>query len=86
MVRAMGPQQIIALILDALQLVIVADALLSWLMSADKFPRSFTTQITDPLYAPIRALISPDKTGGMDLSPILMLFLIHFMKSMLAGH
>lgn len=72
-------------ILRALQLIIIADALLSWFQPVDQFPRSFTTRITDPLYAPIRALIGPDKTGGIDLSPLLMLLLLNFMQNMLAG-
>ncbi len=70
-------------VLRGLQLIIFADAILSWLMTPEQFPRSFTTRITDPLYAPIRAVIGPDKTGGIDISPIAMLLLLNFMQNML---
>lgn len=74
---------LIFLILTALQWLIIIDAVLSWVMPAEKFPRSFTIQITDPLYAPIRAILSPQRTGGIDLSPLAVLLLIHVMRSML---
>ncbi|HEX7480829.1 MAG TPA: YggT family protein [Polyangiales bacterium] len=72
-------------LLKALKLIIIGDALLSWFMpNKEQFPRSFTSQVTDPLYAPIRAVIGPDKTGGLDLSPIAMLLLLDLMERMLA--
>jgi len=67
----------------ALKWTILIDVLLSWLMPPDKFPRSITTQVTQPLYAPIRAVLRPDKTGGLDFSPLLILLLLHFMENML---
>jgi YggT family protein len=74
---------LVFLALSALKFVVIADAILSWVMSAEQFPRSLTLQITDPLYAPIRALIGPDKTGGIDISPLAMLLLLNFMEKML---
>jgi uncharacterized protein YggT (Ycf19 family) len=41
-----------------------------------------TTQITDPLYAPIRAILRPERMG-IDVSPIVVLMLIYAMESML---
>jgi uncharacterized protein YggT (Ycf19 family) len=67
----------------ALELLIIADAIFSWIMPPDQFPRSLTTSITEPLYAPIRALIGPDKLGGIDISPLAMLLLLHLMRNML---
>jgi uncharacterized protein YggT (Ycf19 family) len=67
----------------ALKAVIFIDVILSWLMPPEKFPRSLTGQITDPLYAPIRAVLRPDRTGGIDFSPLIILMLIHFMENML---
>lgn len=75
----------IASILYALQLLILVDAILSWMMGPEQFPRSLTARITDPLYAPIRAIIGPDKLGGFDVSPIVMLLLLRAMQSMLAS-
>jgi YggT family protein len=72
------------LILVALEVLIVVDVVLSWVMPDNsKFPRSLTTQITDPLYAPIRAILQPSKMGGLDLSPMIVLLLIQMMQRML---
>jgi uncharacterized protein YggT (Ycf19 family) len=79
----MNLPEILMLAITALKWLIFIDVILSWLMPAEKFPRSLTTQITDPLYAPIRAVLRPDKTGGIDFSPLLILLLIHFMENML---
>jgi uncharacterized protein YggT (Ycf19 family) len=71
-------------ILTALKYVILADVVLSWVIpDADRFPRNWTRQITDPLYAPIRALLKPERSGGLDFSPMLVLLLIYAMESML---
>jgi YggT family protein len=75
---------LIGSILSLLQLIVVADAILSWVMpDSTKFPRNITTQITDPLYAPIRAILRPERMG-LDVSPIIVLVLIHVMRMMLA--
>jgi YggT family protein len=71
-------------VLDALWWIIVIDAVLSWVMPQDKFPRSLTTQITDPLYSPIRSVLSPEKTGGFDVSPLAILFMIWLAKHFVA--
>jgi YggT family protein len=75
---------LISNILTALQLLIVVDAILSWVMpDSTKFPRNLTTQITDPLYAPIRAILRPERMGGLDISPIIVFMLIKLMQSMI---
>lgn len=74
---------ILMLVLTGLKWLIFIDVILSWLMPPEKFPRSITTQITDPLYAPIRAILRPDRTAGIDFSPLLILLLIHLMENML---
>ena len=80
----MIPASILLLILKALKYLIFADVLLSWIMpDADRFPRSFTRQITDPLYAPIRAILRPERMGGLDVSPLLILILLQVMEGML---
>jgi YggT family protein len=74
---------IIGTILLVLTLLIFADVLLSWTMPPDRFPRTLTAQVTEPLYAPIRALLKPERMGGLDLSPMVLLFLIYAMQKML---
>ncbi|MDH5670761.1 MAG: YggT family protein [Myxococcales bacterium] len=77
-------EELIAMVLTALKVVIFVDVIASWVLpDPSRFPRNITGQITDPLYAPIRALIKPEKTGGLDLSPLLVLVLIQFMESTL---
>jgi uncharacterized protein YggT (Ycf19 family) len=71
------------LVITGLKWLIIIDAFLSWIMPEDKFPRSLTNQITQPLYAPIRAVLKPEHTGGFDLSPMLMILLLVAMQSML---
>lgn len=75
---------IFMLILTALQYLIFADVILSWVMpDTTRFPRNITGQITEPLYAPIRALLRPERTGGLDFSPMIVLLLLHAMEVML---
>jgi YggT family protein len=75
---------ILMAVLVGLKWLVFIDVILSWVMpNEDQFPRSLTRQITDPLYAPIRAIIRPEKTGGLDFSPLAILLLIHLMQNML---
>lgn len=65
---------LVLFILQGLRLLVFADVLLSWLVrDPAQFPRNITTQITAPLYAPIRAILNPQKTGGFDLAPLIIL-------------
>jgi YggT family protein len=71
-------------LLRVLEYSILADALLSWVApDRDQFPRSVTSQIADPLCAPFRKLIGPERTGGMDLSPLVTMILLQVMQKML---
>jgi YggT family protein len=71
-------------LLRVLEYTILADALLSWVLpNKEEFPRSLTSQIAEPLCAPFRKLISPERTGGMDLSPIAAMIALQLMRSLL---
>jgi uncharacterized protein YggT (Ycf19 family) len=71
-------------LLRVLEYTILADALLSWVFpNKETFPRSVTSQIADPLCAPFRKLIGPDRMGGMDLSPIAAMITLQLMSSLL---
>ncbi|HKU42030.1 MAG TPA: YggT family protein [Polyangiales bacterium] len=73
------------LLLKALEFVVIADALLSWFApNKESFPRSLTSQIADPLCAPFRALVGPERLGGMDLSPIAVILLLQVMGNVIA--
>ena len=77
---------IIDAIISLLYIIVIADVVLSWVMpDKSEFPRNITTQITDPLYAPIRAVIDPQKLGGLDISPIIVFMILGAMRGMLGG-
>lgn len=72
-------------LLKVLEFVVIADALLSWFApNKETFPRSLTSQIADPLCAPFRALVGPERLGGMDLSPIAVIITLQVMGNMIA--
>lgn len=73
------------MLLQALMVLIIADAVLSWIMPPSKFPRSFTSRLTDPLYAPIRKVLNPEKMGGFDLSPLILIFAIQALRSLIVN-
>ena len=80
------------LLLRVLSYVIIAQAILSWLVAFNvintynDFVRSFLSaldRITEPLYRPIRRIL-PD-FGGIDFSPIVVLLLIYIVRILLSG-
>lgn len=77
------PMEYLFLALKLVSWVIIADAILSWFVARDKFPRSLTSQMTEPLYRPIHKVLDPAKTGGFDLAPLVILVAIQLITSML---
>jgi YggT family protein len=84
--------QILDLLLRVLSYIIIAQAILSWLVAFNvinthnDFMRSFLNaldRITEPLYRPIRRIL-PD-FGGIDFSPIVVLLLIYVARILLGG-
>jgi YggT family protein len=84
--------QVFDLLLRVLSYIIIAQAILSWLIAfnvintTNDFVRSFLQaldRITEPLYRPIRRIL-PD-FGGIDFSPIVVLLLIYIARILLAG-
>ncbi len=77
---------LLLLIIQGLKFIIVVDVILSWVTrDPEMFPLSFTRRITGPLYAPIRAVLDPRKTGGVDLSPLIVLILLSALSRLLMG-
>lgn len=69
--------------LQGLSILVLVDVIASWLVGPDQFPRSLTAPITEPLYAPFRAILPPEKMGGLDLSPIGVFFAIRAVSHLL---
>jgi len=76
--------EIVVRTLQALSLVVIADALLSWVQGPDKMPRKMFRALTEPMYAPIHRIINPRMTGGIDFSPLLMIVLLNFLANVLS--
>ncbi|HYU16915.1 MAG TPA: YggT family protein [Candidatus Acidoferrum sp.] len=61
--------------------VIIAAALISWVSPDPRNPIvMFLRQATEPVLAPIRRLLPPGKTGGLDLSPLIVVVAIQFVE------
>ena len=68
-------------ILDVYSYVIIASALISWVSPDPRNPIvMFLRQITEPVLSPVRRLLPPWKTGGLDLSPLIVLIAIQFVE------
>lgn len=73
-------------LLDLYSAIIIIRALLSW-FNLD--PRNQLVQvlsmITEPILAPLRALVPPQRLGGLDVSPVIALVAIQLIKRFLIG-
>ena len=68
-------------LLEIYAYVIIAAALLSWVSPDPRNPIvMFLRQITEPVLVPVRRLLPPWKTGGLDLSPVIVLIAIQFVE------
>jgi YggT family protein len=73
--------------------VIIASAILSWLIAFNVVNRyndivrsiwNLVTALTEPLLRPIRGIIP--NLGGIDISPVILLLFIGFIKSLIDGY
>ena len=82
----MGLAYLIHLVIRALIIVIIADALLSWAPELRYRWRELTRiieSITNPILAPFRRLIPPSKTGGLDVSPLLAIIALQILEGII---
>ncbi len=84
--------QIIDMLLWLLTIIIIGQAILSWLVAFNvinthnDFVRSLLyalERLTDPLYRPIRRVL-PD-FGGIDFSPMVVLLILFALRTLLGG-
>jgi YggT family protein len=68
-------------LLDLYSYVVIAAALISW-VSPDPYNPivRFLRQVTEPVLAPVRRLLPPWKTGGLDFSPVIVLIAIQLVE------
>jgi YggT family protein len=61
--------------------VIIAAALMTWVSPDPRNPIvQFLHKATEPVLRPVRNLLPPWKTGGLDLSPLIVIIAIEFVK------
>lgn len=66
--------------------VIVLRAILSWFGPMPQNPLvALLVKLTEPVLAPLRALVPPEKLSGMDISPILAIVAIQVIKYLLVS-
>lgn len=84
---------LLSTVLDLYFWVIIASAIFSWLIAFNvvnrynDFVRSiwnFVTVLTEPALRPIRNFLP--NLGGIDISPIILLLFIGFLKSVIDGY
>lgn len=72
---------IIRVLVQVFSILIIADAVLSFVLSPFHPLREAMGRILNPLYAPIRRLLP--SAGGFDFSPIVLLLLVQVLGSIL---
>ena len=70
-------------LLGIYSLLIVIRIVLSWVTAASNKLTRFLMKITDPVLEPFRKIIPP--LGMFDISPIVVLFLLHFLQIAVQG-
>ena len=76
---------LIDLVLNAYLLIVIARAVLSWVNPDPDNPIvRFIHRVTEPVLRPIRDRL-PTVAMGLDLSPMVVLLAIYFLKSFLVG-
>ncbi|HLF56834.1 MAG TPA: YggT family protein [Thermoanaerobaculia bacterium] len=74
--------QVVVGLLNVYTWVVIARALVSWVNPDPRNPIvRFLVLATEPVLRPFRKLVPPHKTGGLDLSPLLVILLLQFVKN-----
>ena len=72
-------------LLRAVSFIVIVDAISSWFVPGrDRFPRNLTGIVTEPLYRPIRKIVDPEKLGGIDISPLIVLVALQGIATLLS--
>ena len=83
----MSPAYIIHLVIQILVWVIIIDAILTWFPQVSRYNPIVVAlrTITTPIYRPIRKLIPPEKTGHIDLSPLIAILGLYAVRAILTS-
>ena len=68
-------------LLDIYSWVVIIRALISW-VSPDPYNPivQILAKLTEPVLRPLRKLVPPEKLGGLDLTPLILILLIQLVK------
>jgi YggT family protein len=73
--------QVIFAILSVIKWLVIIAAVISWVSPDPRNPIvQFLYKTTEPILRPFRKILPPGRTGGIDLSPILVILLILFIE------
>lgn len=73
--------ELIFTLLDIYKWVIIAAALITWVSPDPRNPVvMLLRRITEPVLAPARRLLPPWRTGGLDFSPLIVIFAIQLVE------
>lgn len=70
---------LIGIVINVLIWLIIIDVVLSWVADPRSSFAVTLRHITDPILAPIRRLVPPQKTGGLDISPLIAIILLQIL-------
>jgi YggT family protein len=75
---------IVSVVLTIYYWLIIIRALLSW-VNPDPYNRvvNFLYRVTEPVLSPLRSVIPLGTSAGIDLSPLIAIFVIYFFKSLI---
>ena len=73
--------QVIFAILSVIKWLVIIAAVISWVSPDPRNPIvQFLYRTTEPILRPFRKILPPGRTGGIDLSPILVILVILFIE------
>ena len=73
--------ELIFMLLDIYKWVIIAAALITWVSPDPRNPVvMLLRRVTEPVLAPDRRLLPPWRTGGLDFSPLIVIFAIQLVE------
>ncbi len=72
---------IVRIILNIYVFIVIIRVVLSWFMVPSLRPLAVIVyHFTEPVLRPLRRLIPPNKMGGIDITPIIVIFIIIFIN------
>ena len=79
-----GVLEVVFAILSVIQWIVIIAAVISWVNPDPRNPIvQFLYRTTEPILRPFRKILPPRRTGGIDFSPLLVILVILFIRTVL---